>query len=248
MKPYFENGDIKIYHGDCREVLSSIEDVSLVITSPPYNAGKDYGECQDALELEEYWNFTRDWIKACQKASAPGAWIAANIPFWSGSRPKNFMPNRFIDILGEAGYDFKDWLTWIKGSLEAPVASGTGWGNYPTTLSLRGGAEPVLLARSGWSTPSAKDVTWTEWVKWSVSVWVIPCSSQRHHPATFPVELPSRLMKLYAAPTELIVDPFMGSGTTLKAAHELGRRAIGIELEESFCEMAAKSLSQLKLF
>jgi site-specific DNA-methyltransferase (adenine-specific) len=248
MKPYFENDDIKIYQGDCREILPEIKDIGLTLTSPPYNAAKEYGKCEDNLSIDDYWKFTKEWMGACRSSSVQGGWIAANIPFWSGSRPKIFMPNKFIELMEEVEYEFKDWITWVKGSLEAPVTNTTGWGNYPTTMSLRAGAEPILIGRNGWSDPTDKDITWKEWAKWSVSVWSMPCSHNKEHPATFPIDLPTRIIKLYAAPADVILDPFMGTGTTIDAAYRLGRKAIGIELEERFCEIAAKTLSQLRLF
>lgn len=247
MKPYYQDDAVTIYHGDCRKILPTLESetVDLVMTSPPYNAGKDYGIANDRLNLSDYWNIMSEVAHQSYACARPGAFANWNVPMWSGSRPKVFMPHDFISQLGNAQWVFKDWITWVKGSEGGVETGSTGWGNYPTTPAIRSGIEPILIFRKDGGTPrDIDDISWQEWVKFTVGVWHFNGERASDHPAPFPLKLPMRLAKLYSARGELILDPFMGSGTTLRAAKDLGRKAIGIEIEEKYCEIAAKRMSQ----
>lgn len=76
------------------------------------------------------------------------------------------------------------------------------------------------------------------------TVWQIPCEQNKEHPVAFPLEIPARCIAAASNPGDTVLDPFCGSGTTLRAAKDLGRRAIGIELDEKWCELAARCLRQ----
>lgn len=246
LGPYWSSDNLKIYNTDCLYTLGVIKP-SVIITSPPYNADKDYGG-DDDLDLGAYFDFLSTFIQTAYMAQPKGGWLIINSAMWVGSRPKEFVPSRIIEFCRIAGYDLKDWITWVKGAtLESCETNSTAWGNFPTTPSIRSGIEPVMIFRKGWSEPTAKDMTLEEWTKWTVGVWNIKPVTKSWHPAPFPYTLVYRLVKLYAAEGDLICDPFMGTGTVLKVARDLGRFAIGIESNKTFCDKAIAELQQFPM-
>src|SRR5205085_1447725 len=88
------------------------------------------------------------------------------------------------------------------------------------------------------------DITRDEFLAWTLGTWTFAGANPRRvgHPAPFPEELPRRLIKLYSYPGDLVLDPFLGSGTTLTAAAKLGRRGIGVEINPRFCELAVRNV------
>lgn len=241
VKPYYEDSMVTIYHGDCREVLPQLSGVNLAITSPRYNCGMAYGTCDDSTSLQEYWAETEDWFYLLAQSLRSGGYAAVNIPNWIGSREEQvYAPEEFRAIFGRH-LGFLDELIWVKGP-----AKGAAWGDYPTSPRIRANHEYVLIYRSGEFGRVHNSISWDDWSRLTVSVWSIQASLPMSslHPATFPVELPARLIRLYCPDGGLVLDPFKGSGTTLRAAKDLGRRAVGIEIEERYCEVATNRLTQ----
>jgi len=245
VKPYYENDGCVIYHGKSEEVLPEVGPVDMVITSPPYPGvecmwGPDFGrKCEESANalLGQAW-------RECALALKPGCKLAVNINN-TGRRP--YVPNvaytyrnmpTSMEPLGE--------IIWNKGMGQ----NGTAWGSWRNASdpALDDQHEYILIFRKegerekrGGYTISERDFT-----SWRNTIWQIPPESAVAigHPAPYPLALPSRLMSLYTYEGEVVVDPFMGSGTALLAAKNLKRRAIGIDKEEAWCELAARRLAQ----
>ena len=240
-----------IFHGDCRDVLKNEierESVSCVITSPPYNAGKEYEDHDDAMPMDAYWDLISEVADLTHDVCRPGAFACWNIPMWSGNREqRTYMPDLFRFHVGMHGWEFVGEIIWAKGSsVESANVAGATWGNYPTTPAIRNASEPILVFRKrGGSPRPIDDVTWEEWVKYTIGLWAIPGErNQTDHPAKFPAELVTRLIKLYSAKGETVLDPFSGSGTTCAVAKSMGRQSIGIDISERYCHLAADRLRQ----
>ncbi len=202
LKPYYEHGGIVIYHGDCREVLATIQ-ADAMITDPPYGVGFTYRSyCDDESSWLEVLATLRISV-----AQMPSAVCMSFARLWE------MPPARWA-------------ACWFKpGSVRRSKIGG--WSTW----------EPVLLYGAGWNIandllrlPDAANHT----------------PEAGGHPCPKPLRLFRWLINGHAAGT--IVDPFMGSGTTLRAAKDLGRKAIGIEIEERYCEIAANRLRQEVLF
>ena len=207
MKPYYDDGNCVIYHGDCRDVMPGLSG-DVVICDPPYGNGTDYAsfdDTQDNLTALAVETFPLMLEVAQRVAITPGV---ANMSLWP--RPK--------------------WtLCWYN-----PAGAGSGpWGFCTWQPVLVYGTDPYLALGLG---RRPDGITHSE---------ASDRAGNLAHPCPKPLDFMRWLIiRMTADQPSVIVDPFMGSGTTLRAAKDLGRKAIGIELEESYCEIAAKRLGQ----
>ena len=207
MKPYYEQGGITIFHGDCREILPALE-FDVLLTDPPYGIAHptnyhERGRGEFAV--------SKDYppVHGDDKPFDPTFLLALNKPTLL------FGANYYAPLLPVSS----GWIVWDK--------------MRPDDLDQ-----------------ATAEVAWTNFVK-GVRVFrylwngMIRAGNEKlEHPTMKPAALWRWVMELRWMPEGVVCDPFMGSGTTLRAAKDLGRRAIGIEIEERYCEIAAKRLSQ----
>ena len=195
---------------------------------------------QARADIYERWkeNGTRKW-------KPPGAGGQA----WAA-----FVDTYLLPALEDIGFMLRERITWVKGENPDHVTTqSTAWGTWCSAENpvLRAVAEPVYVAsKSSWARePGDSDLEPDEFKAWTRNAWFIPAESDAWgNPAAFPVELPHRLIKLYSYPGDLVVDPFMGSGTTLVAAARLGRWAYGCDVSERYVVVArARVGSELTL-
>jgi DNA modification methylase len=249
--------DGKIFEGDARH-MGEVEDasVALVVTSPPYFAGKEYeaalGEGHIPASYLEYLAMLTDVFAECVRTLEPGGRIAVNVANL-GRKPYRSLSADVIGILqDELGLLMRGEVVWLK----ARGASGScAWGSFqsPANPVLRDLTERVVIASKGRfdramtrrvrqarGFPSDVSITKDEFIEATTDVWEIPSESATRvgHPAPFPVELPLRLMELYTYREDLVLDPFMGSGTTAVAAVRSGRRYVGYDTESEYVHIA----------
>jgi site-specific DNA-methyltransferase (adenine-specific) len=251
QKPYFRDptADIAIYCSDCRDVLPHIPDncIDLVLTSPPYPGNnKMWGDLfkdSNILEAHKFLNFIWD---LCISVLEDGGKLAINI---ANTKRRPYIPNTHyiyahlidkIEPLGE--------IIWNKGYGQV----GTAWGSFcsPSDPSLADQHEYILIFRKYGERqkPEVFDkIPVHDFNSWRNSIWNIPPAkaSEVNHIAPFPEAIPNRLITLYSFEGEVILDPFLGSGTTAYCAKKLGRKCIGIEIEPKYCQIAVERLSQM---
>jgi site-specific DNA-methyltransferase (adenine-specific) len=248
--------------GDARN-MTSVEDgsVALVVTSPPYYAGKQYeeelGRAGVPTSYLEYLELLRDVFAECKRTLEPGGRIAVNVANL-GRKPYRSLAADVTRVLQD---DLKLLLrgevVWRKGE----GASGScAWGSFRSAANpvLRDLTERVVIAskgrfdrakpvaqRSALGLPSANTMSTDEFMAATLDVWEIPAESARRvrHPAPFPVELPERLVRLYTYEGDLVLDPFMGSGSALVAASRLGRRYVGYDLDPEYVAIARRRVA-----
>ena len=233
-----------IIKGDCVDVMfNELEDssIDLIVTSPPYNAQKSYEK--DRQTEQEFWGFTEDWIAGTHNVLKEGGAMFINTGYWSGSRKDRFfIPAKMIDIAENIGYKFTSWINWVKGSATNPVTSGSGWGDvYGVAPSFLNGTEPILYFRKGKGTH--RDNKHDEWMKLIREPWIMPCSRDKEHDATFPIDLPLNCIKMCSLEGDTVLDPFGGSGTTGVACKQLNRDYILIEQNSEYYELCASRLN-----
>jgi site-specific DNA-methyltransferase (adenine-specific) len=248
--------------GDSRHMAAVADaSVALVVTSPPYFAGKRY---EEELERDgvpssylEYLQMLTDVFADCVRVLEPGGRIAVNVANL-GRKPYRSLSADVIRILEhDLGLLLRGELIWQKGE----GASGScAWGSFRRAANpvLRDVTERVVVASKGRfdrartpkqrkaeGLPYESTVLTEDFTSLTLDLWSIPPESAQRvgHPAPFPVELPEQLIRLYTYADDLVLDPFMGSGSTLVAAARLGRRYVGYDLDPTYVDIARRRVA-----
>ena len=229
--------------------------VALVVTSPPYFAGKEYeeslGENGVPGSYFEYLSLLRDVFAECVRVLEPGGRIAVNVANL-GRRPYRSLAGDVTEILQDLGLLLRGEVVWWKGR----AAGGScAWGTFqrPSNPVLRDVTERIVIASKGrfdraltprqrldQGLPSTATISRDEFLEATTDLWEIaPESATRvGHPAPFPVDIPKRLIELYTYEEDLVLDPFMGSGSTSIAALRTGRHYVGFDTDPEYVERA----------
>jgi len=246
-KPSVATDDVaRVIHADSAEPgLIEPGSIHLVVGSPPYNIGAKYPNVDDAIKLDEYLAKIRAWLNNCYHWLVPeGGRLCLNVPIDTRKFGPFPLASEMTRIAREIGFSYEATIIWDEASHKGrwsqldPVAS--------PLIFCR--CEAILIfSKGGLSRPTPgqmPDITRQEVEEWSSGYWRFPGAHQYdQHPCPFPPELPRRLIKLLSYPTDVVLDPWAGTGTTLLEAVRLNRRTIGIEIEESYCTLIQKRLS-----
>jgi site-specific DNA-methyltransferase (adenine-specific) len=249
-KPYYEDELVTLYHGDCEQILPSLCGVDLVVTSPPYNLGGSpwphlgnwkqgdsaggkskwrngsdgsggvtYAEHSDTMPHAEYVDWQHRVLNACWGTlSETGAIFYNHKPRVIGARlwtPLELNPD----------LPLRQIIIWAR----------SGGMNFNATAYLPTHEWIMVLAKEAWRLKSKA-------ASGAGDVWRVHQEANTIHPAPFPLAIPAQAIETTAP--QLVLDPFAGSGTTLRAASDRGVKSIGIEMSERYCELIAKRLSQ----
>lgn len=217
MKPYYEESGIVIYNADCREALPSLPKVDAVVTDPPYGIGFKY---QSHIDTPEgYGEFVWSVIEMSELLCSAGSPV--------------FVWQAMLNVKKFAEWFPRDWRIFAAAKNFVQMRP----------IAMQFAFDPVL-------------VWWTEGERWSAgtasrdfhiantSGVISGKTFEKSHPCPRPLDQVTHILDQWLRPAGTVLDPFMGSGTTLRAAKDLGRKAIGIEIEEKYCEIAANRLRQ----
>ena len=241
-KLYFRDSNTAIICEDMlQENLIPNNHIDLIITSTPYNLCKEYNGSNDNLNYDDYLLFTEHWLQKCYSLAKQDGRLCLNIPLDTGKGKIRSTGADITTIAKKVGWKYRTSIIWNKGNIIGSHARG----------SIMSASSPHIIApveliivmyKAQWKKErqGISDITNSEFFEWTNGLWTFNGESKNKicHPAPFPIELPKRCIKLFSYIDDIILDPFMGSGTTLVAANSLNRKAYGIEISREYCELA----------
>jgi site-specific DNA-methyltransferase (adenine-specific) len=258
-----EPGELDVIHvGDARD-MAQVPDasVALVVTSPPYFAGKEYetalGEGHVPGDYIDYLTMLRDVLAECVRVLEPGGRLAVNVANL-GRRPYRSLAADVITILqDDLRLLLRGEVVWQK---QRGASGSCAWGSYqsPANPVLRDTTERVIIASKGRfdrvgrgsaepGDPGVATIPGDEFMEATLDVWEIPAESATRvgHPAPFPVALVERCIQLFTYDGDIVLDPFMGSGTTAVAAVNTGRHYIGYDTDAGYVRRARERIESM---
>lgn len=221
------------------EKMSELPDnsVHLMITSPPYNVTKEYDQ---NLTLEQYLQLLQNVLTETYRVLVNGGRACVNIAN-VGRKPYIPLSDMVGKLMNDIGFNYRGEIIWDKG---ASAGGSCAWGSWMSASNptLRDVHEYILVFSKGDYARAKKtdSITKEEFLEWTKSIWHMNTESAKRvkHPAPFPEELPTRLIKLFSFQEDVVLDPFMGSGTTAVAALKNGRHFVGYEISRDYLDIA----------
>ena len=257
----------KIINGDCVEVMNSMPEKSIdqVITSPPYNCNIPYDTYNDGLSMEQYWEWTEQWLTEAYRVLKDDGRIAINIPLEINTQERGgrvLMVGEFWMLMKKVGFNF---FGIIDLEEQSPHRSKTtAWGSWmsPSSPYLYNPKECVILAykkfhkkqtkgQSQWTgTPVVQEDGKTkmtyldedkkEFMELVYGQWNYFADTKTLTKATFSMDIPTKAIKILTYKNDIVLDPFCGSATTMVAAEILDRRWVGIELSPNYTKIGTE--------
>lgn len=219
MKPYYEADGIVIYHGDCRDVLPLLSGpFDAVVTDPPYGIGFKYESHDDTPD--GYAAFVWSVVESCERVCRPGAAV--------------FVWQAMLNVRRFHEWFPRDWRIFSAAKSFVQMR--------PTAMQYA--FDPVLVWWVPGAPPWSAGTSTRDWHVANNAGIISQKNWEKEHPCPRPLDQVSHIIAQWVPPGGIVLDPFMGSGTTAVAAKRQGRKAVCIEIEERYCEIAAKRLAQ----
>ncbi|MCX8092754.1 MAG: site-specific DNA-methyltransferase [Candidatus Goldbacteria bacterium] len=247
-KIFYENDRIKIINDDIITTTEIPENsIDLIITSPPYNVDIKYNLHNDKISYSDYLDFTRKWLKKCYDLTKNDGRFCLNIPLDKNKGGQQSVCADITTIAKQVGWKYHSTIIWNEGN----ISRRTAWGSFMSASApyvIAPVEVIVVLYKQNWKKTSGSlisDIDKKEFMAWTNGLWTFSGESKKRvgHPAPFPIELPKRCIKLFSFIDDVVLDPFMGSGTTLIAAYLNKRYSIGVDIDKSYCKLAYKRLN-----
>ncbi|MDD1698247.1 MAG: site-specific DNA-methyltransferase [Methanoregula sp.] len=241
---FFDNGKILIVHENIFTTKQiSLESIDLIVTSPPYNVDIKYNSHNDQITYPEYLNFSKRWMKKCYRWLKNDGRFCLNIPLDKNKGGQQSVGADLTTIAKETGFAYHSTIVWNEGNISRRTAWGS-WKSASAPYVIAPVELIVVLYKNTWKKTNGSkesDISSKEFIEWTNGLWTFNGERKRKtgHPAPFPVELPLRCIKLFSFIGDTVLDPFMGSGSTLVAASQCNRKGIGIEIDDGYCRIAA---------
>jgi site-specific DNA-methyltransferase (adenine-specific) len=248
VKPFFKTSSLRIYNADILQI-ETIEDesIDLIVTSPPYGVDIKYKDYDDGLPYDQYLDFTKKWLSKILHLARPDGRLCLNIPLDKNKGGQQSVCADITTIAKQIGWKYHSTIVWN----EQNISRRTAWGSWMSASApyVIAPVETILVMyKETWEKllKGQSDITRDEFIQWTNGVWNFSGESKTKvgHPAPFPVELPTRCIKLFSFKGGVVLDPFLGSGTTLIACLQTNRIGIGVEINRDYCRLAAKRLKR----
>jgi site-specific DNA-methyltransferase (adenine-specific) len=255
---FFQRDSTWIYNTDILKTECIKEDsIDLIVTSPPYNVDIRYNSYDDTIPYDIYLEFTQKWLEKVYILLRDDGRFCLNIPLDKNKGGQQSVCADITTIAKQVGFKYHSTIIWNEQNISRRTAWGS-WLSATAPYVIAPVEAIVILYKKRWKKMSGtrkSDITRKEFMEWTNGVWNFMGESKKRvgHPAPFPVELPKRCIKLFTFFDDTVLDPFVGSGSTLLACLQTGRKGIGIDIDKKYCELAKHRLftegqiNQLKL-
>jgi len=223
-----------------------VNSIHLMITSPPYNVTKEY---DDDLSLSEYLKLLENAFKETYRVLVNGGRACINVANL-GRKPYIPLSDYISTMMIDIGFKMRGEIIWNKAASASPS---TAWGSWQSAANpiLRDIHEYILVFSKGDYNRDKGDkistISKNQFMEWTKSIWTMNAESAKRigHPAPFPEELPYRLIQLYSFKGDIVLDPFLGSGTTAVSAIKTDRKFVGYEINKDYIRLAEKRTEPL---
>jgi site-specific DNA-methyltransferase (adenine-specific) len=247
-KPFFKTDLTRIYEDDILKTNAiSNNSIDLIVTSPPYGVDIKYKNYDDGIPYREYLRFTKKWLARCYKFAKKDGRLCLNIPLDKNKGGQHSIYADILAIAKKVGWKYHSTIIWNEQNISRRTAWGS-WKSASAPYVIAPVEMIVILYKMEWKKTykGKSDITRDEFIEWTNGVWNFNGESRKRigHPAPFPVELPKRCIKLFSFIGDTVLDPFLGSGTTLIACADTSRVGLGVEIDRNYCELAKKRLEK----
>lgn len=227
--------------------------IDLIVTSPPYNVDINYNSYVDQIPYEKYLDFTSAWLKKALELLKDDGRLCVNIPLdkSKGRNEAGFQSvySDFVNIAKRIGFKYFSTIIWNEGNISRRTAWGS-WLSASAPYVIAPVETIIIFYKKVWKKihKGKSDLNEDEFKDWTNGMWTFSGESKKKigHPAPFPIELPKRCIKLFSFVGDTVLDPFVGSGTTLVACSYLKRIGIGIEIDMKYCELAKQRILSIQ--
>jgi site-specific DNA-methyltransferase (adenine-specific) len=240
---YFQAANIAIYNDDILDTkVVESGSIDLIITSPPYNVDIKYNSHNDRASYEDYLSFAKEWLSKCYDLVKDDGRFCLNIPLDKNKGGQQSVCADITTIAKQVGWKYHATIIWNEQNISRRTAWGS-WLSASAPYVIAPVEVIVILYKKRWKKESGSrisDITKQQFQEWTNGVWNFSGESKKRigHPAPFPIELPKRCIRLFSFVGDAVLDPFLGSGTTLIACLQTNRKGIGIEIDRGYCEIA----------
>jgi len=245
----FNEHNLEIFNNDFINIdLSEYKDkINLIITSPPYNLSIEYGQHNDSINYEDYLNWTKKWLQKSYELLTDDGRICVNIPLDKNKNGLKSIYADFVNVAKNVGFKYQSTIVWNEQNISRRTAWGS-WLSASAPYVIAPVEMIVVMYKKQWKRlkKGISTIERDEFIEWTNGVWTFSGESKKKigHPAPYPVELPKRCIKLFSYKDDIILDPFLGSGTTLISAYREGRKAIGVEIDKSYVNLAIERIKK----
>jgi len=246
---YYSKNNITIINGDITKSKIEKNSIDLIITSPPYNLDIQYTSNDDKLAYTDFLKFSKKWMEKCLTVAKEDGRFCLNIPLDKNKGGHNSVYADLVTIAKEVGWQYFTTVIWNEGNISRRTAWGS-WLSASAPYVIAPVEMIVIFYKKEWKKKikGTSTIKRDDFMQWTNGLWTFNGESKKRigHPAPFPIELPKRCIELFSFENDTILDPFMGSGTTLVACTLLKRKAIGVDIDKGYCELALERITKAK--